>query len=188
VARCRLVAALVCLLLPAAAQAQSSDFTGFVTLSAGRVHSGDVRDSSWSPGVSMVVVEASGWGAELDIAHSGQFDASRFVDSRLTTVALNVTGIFMDPLALVRPYVIGGVGLVWARTCLVDCRQAVNHTDLGFDVGGGALVMFNEAIGVRGDVRYFRFFEQEGTLPLPGYDTFGFWRTSVGLTFSWPIR
>jgi hypothetical protein len=48
--------------------------------------------------------------------------------------------------------------------------------------------MFDDATGVRGDVRYFRYLQRHDDLPLRDNGFFDYWRTSIGVTFAWPIR
>lgn len=181
------MATLVCLVLPAAVDAQTAQagFTGFLTGSIGAAHGGDVRGAGWTPAVSVAIVDASGWGAELDLGHVGEIDATQFRESGITTLMLNATWV-SNEIELVRPYASGGLGLLRTRTCEVDCQASVSRTDLGFDAGAGAFVLFNETIGVRGDVRYFRYLQRHADLP--GTGVLDFWRTSVGVTVSWPVR
>ena len=172
----------------AQAQASGGTFTGFATGSIGLARGGDVADSGWTPGGSIAIYDPSGWGAELDLAYVREFDKARFLESSVTSLMLNVTGIFRDEVALVRPYLVGGVGLLRARVCAAGCLTAVSRTDVGFDAGGGVFVLFNEAFGARGDVRYFRNLQKDVDLPLTDNGFLDFWRISIGATISWPIR
>ena len=190
VVRRGLIFTLMWVLVPAAASAQrtTTAFTGFATASIGRAHGGDARDAGWAPGVSMKVIEASGFGAELDLSHVREFDTEHFVESGITTFTFNATAVWSNPTAIVRPYVLAGFGVIRVRACDLDCQPVISRTDLGFDAGAGAYVLFNETIGARAEVRYFRFVQRHDDLPLTDNGFFDFWRTSVGLTFSWPIR
>jgi hypothetical protein len=190
VVRRRLIAALVCVLLPAAADAQiaKTGFTGFATAFIGPSVGGDIDDAGWTPGAAIAIVDPSGLGVEIDVSHVRTFNAPRFLESGITTLTVNVTGVWADETAFVRPYVTGGGGLLRARACVSDCRLPVSRTDVGVDVGGGVFVLVNELFGVRGDVRYFRFLQRHADLPLTNNGFFDFWRLSVGATFSWPIR
>ena len=61
--------------------------------------------------------------------------------------------------ASIRPYVVGGVGLI--RTNVQDAAALFDvntKNDFGFDVGGGVMGFFSTNVGLRGDVRYFRGF------------------------------
>ena len=190
VVRRRLITVLVCLLLPVAADAQiaKTGFTGFATGFIGSSLGGDIDDAGWTPGAAIAIVDASGIGVELDLSHVRTFNAPPFIESGITTFAVNVTGVWMDETAFVRPYVIAGAGLLRARACVADCDLAEHRTEVGLDVGGGAYLLVNELFGIRGDVRYFRFLERHPDLLLTSNGLFDFWRVSVGATFSWPIR
>ena len=188
--RRRLIVALVCFALPAAAEAQiaKTGFTGFVTGFIGPSLGGDIDDAGWTPGAAIAIVDANGLGVEIDVSHVRTFNAARFLESGITSLTVNVAGVWTDETALIRPYVSGGGGLLRARACVTECRPAVSRTELGVDVGGGAYLLINEVVGVRGDVRYFRFLERHPDLPLTSSGFFDFWRLSVGATFSWPIH
>ena len=186
--RRRLIAAIFCVLLPAAAEAQPNDFTGLFTGFIGRARGGDIRDSGWTPGASLAVIDPGGLGAELDLSHVQEFDRARFVESGITTFMVNATGMWRDAASLVRPYAVGGVGVLRARVCVAECQVAVSRTDLAFDGGAGVFVLFNEAFGVRGDIRYFRYFQRNEDLPLLDSGVLDFWRLSIGGTIAWPIR
>ena len=99
-----------------------------------------------------------------------------------------VNALYIQPHPLVRPYGAAGVGLLRVRASIVGEQTVVNRTDWGLDAGGGVVVMFNDAVGLRGDVRYFRYFQRHDDLPLINDGFFDFWRTSVGVTWTWPIR
>ena len=84
-----------------------------------------------------------------------------------------------------RPYVVGGVGLI--RTNVQDAGEFFDVTtknDFGFDVGGGVMGFFSQNVGIRGDVRYFRSFSgTDDNLAGIGVSDFNFWRGSVGVSF-----
>jgi opacity protein-like surface antigen len=184
--RCVLSVLLIVILLPAGTAAQASIYTGMLTPHVGMAHGGDIDDRGLTLGVSLTAVETGGIGAELDLSHARQFDDSRFAESGITALMVNVIGMFPDET--VRPFVVAGVGLLRVRASLADGEAIASRTDWGFDAGGGLLYMLNEAVGIRGDVRYFRYFQRHEDLPLLDNGFFDFWRTSVGVTFAWPIR
>lgn len=172
--------------LPAAAPAQtvSNAFTGFATVSVGAAHHGDLGETSFMPGASVAVTDPNGFGAELDLAHTGGFDSERFSESSITTFTVNATWTWPRVDALVRPYLVGGAGVLRVRACGATCDS---RTDWAADAGGGAFVLLNELVGVRGDIRYFRYLDDHSDL-VTGDGFFDFWRTSVGVVFSWPVR
>ena len=85
----------------------------------------------------------------------------------------------------VRPYVLGGLGIIKTRAQHARDLFDVARTDWGFNVGGGIMGFFSDSVGVRADVRYFRSLQDEE--PDDDFDiglsNFKFWRGSLGLTF-----
>ncbi len=70
-------------------------------------------------------------------------------------------------IGLVRPYVLGGIGLIHARIMTGLSAPADEGNDGGgWDVGGGVMA-FSGKLGVRGDIRYIRAF-QTPVRTLPG--------------------
>jgi opacity protein-like surface antigen len=56
--------------------------------------------------------------------------------------------------------------------------------DFGYDLGAGVMGFFNQNVGLRGDVRYFRGFRgtSDNAVGL-GISNFNYWRTSIGVSF-----
>ena len=75
------------------AEAQPSTFTGSITGHIGAAHGGDVRERAWTPGASMAVIDGNGIGAELDIAHTRDFDKVFFAESAVTSLMLSLIHI-----------------------------------------------------------------------------------------------
>ncbi len=97
-------------------------------------------------------------------------------------------GVFMAnlivgaPAGPVRPYVIGGVGLLKSHVDFTTSSLAsTSNNNLGWDIGGG-LIIGTSHIGVRGDLRRFKTFGDLsfGILPISGMPL-QFWRASAGL-------
>jgi hypothetical protein len=62
------------------------------------------------------------------------------------------------------------------------------HTnDLGVDIGGGVHGYFNDHVGLRADLRYFRSLQDNSPTTNNDLDlalgNFNFWRGSIGVTF-----
>ncbi|MGE0041456.1 MAG: outer membrane beta-barrel protein [Vicinamibacterales bacterium] len=169
---------------PAGAWAQTpGEYEGQVTALAGAASGGDVPRAGLTGGVAVAVFDPGGWGAELDIGHTRGFDPA-YVDSGLTTLTINAvrSGVF----GRVRPFVGAGGGLLRVRACAGDCVRVVSRTDWALDASGGASVLVSEHIGVRGEVRYVRFLGSHPGLPAAS-GAFDYWRTSLGVTLSWPF-
>jgi opacity protein-like surface antigen len=147
-------------------------------------------------GVSLAQMGAGIIGWEADFGYSPNFfetgtasnNAFDFTnDSNVTTLTGNV--IVGAPLGgyggSIRPYAVGGVGLI--RTNVQDTAgffDVNTKNDFGFDVGAGVMGYFTQNVGIRGDVRYFRSFQgsDENATGL-GLSNFHFWRGSLGVSF-----
>lgn len=134
-------------------------------------------------------------GFEVDVGYSPNFFATNTASNnafRFTNTSNAVTVMGNLILAVpaggrrgsIRPYGVGGVGLI--RTNVQDFEQtfSVNtKNDFGFDVGAGLMGFVTDAIGIRGDVRYFRAFTgSSSNVTSLGLSNFGYWRGSVGVS------
>ena len=134
-------------------------------------------------------------GFEVDFGYSPNFfentvgdDNFDFGDNNVTTLMANF--VFGAPIggqsgAGFRPYASGGVGLIRSRISGPDDFFDASKNDFGFNVGAGTYFFFADNIGIRGDVRYFRSFqddEPDSDFDI-GLSSFHFWRGSVGVTF-----
>jgi opacity protein-like surface antigen len=182
----RLALTIAGILVAVGAEAQPALYTGMLTPHIGASAGGDVRERAVTPGASMAVVDPIGIGAEVDLGHSRRVDADRFSESAVTSLMVNAVGMWMK--TPVRPFVVAGAGLLRVRAAVTDGGLVTSRTDWGFNAGAGALYMVNELVGVRGDVRYFRYLQRHPDLPLLDNGFFDYWRTSVGVTLSWSIR
>jgi opacity protein-like surface antigen len=60
----------------------------------------------------------------------------------------------------VRPYVLAGIGLIKTHVDLTTTSLfTTDNNCLGWDVGGGVMIFISDHLGVRGDLRYFRTFQ-----------------------------
>ena len=110
-----------------------------------------------------------------------------FGDSNVTTLMANV--LVGAPIGGqsgpgIRPYGSGGVGLIRSNIDGGDFFDDLNTNDFGVNIGAGVHGFFNDNIGIRGDIRYFRSLsdnepDDEFDLALSDFD---FWRGTVGLT------
>jgi opacity protein-like surface antigen len=97
-------------------------------------------------------------GFEGEFAYSPHFfgDVSGRPDNSLLTVMANV--IAGVPLGAVRPYVVGGVGVLHTNVSqsTLNVTQALTNNSFALDVGGGLMILFSQHVGIRGDLRWFR--------------------------------
>jgi opacity protein-like surface antigen len=92
----------------------------------------------------------------------------------------------------VRPYVLGGVGLMRTQldgvTNASFLRPAASDNMFGWDAGAGVMGFFNDHIGLRGEVRYLRGTHDLSTSTgINSVDFNGnklhFWRPSIDVVF-----
>ena len=142
-------------------------------------------------GASVALLSDGFLGIEGDVGHSPGFfkgDAPLgplLADSRVTTVSGNV--IVATPVSItresLRPYLVGGLGLMQARAEDVVLIFPVEQDLLGLTVGGGAIGMVTPFTGVRFDVRHIKAITGErGQFAREGNSRLSFWRASVALT------
>ena len=141
---------------------------------------------SWM-GAGIVGFEADfGWSPNFFENTVGDADFE-FGDSNVTTFMGNLL-ISAPPGRGVRPYGSAGLGLIRSSVSGIgDFLDDVSRNDLGLNVGGGVNGQFTDSVGIRGDLRYFRSFEDDENddeFDL-GLSDFDFWRGSVGVTFRW---
>ena len=169
----------------AAASAQAM-YTGLLTVHIGPAQGGDVGDASRTWGGSLAVVDENGVSAELDIAHTDTIDEDFFSDGSVTSFMLNFGMIY--PKGQFRPFAHLGAGVLNVRTAYIEDQETTGHTEAGWNAGGGLFVVLNDYLSLRGDVRYFRLFTRPSELALRDSGFFDYWRTTIGATFTWPMR
>ena len=187
---------------PASAEWIITPFVGWNFKGAADVTDGGVSlenrfEQKIDYGVSIAGMGAGAIGFEIDFGYSPNFfetgtssnNAFEFTnDSNVTTLTGNA--IVAIPIGgsgpSIRPYLVGGVGLI--RSNVQDAGQFFDvrtKNDFGFDVGGGVMGFFNQNVGVRGDIRYFRSFSGDDNVTGLGVSDFNFWRGSVGVSLKW---
>ena len=128
-------------------------------------------------------------GVEADVGHTPRFfegDDPRglVLTSRVTTLTGSV--IVAAPLALtresLRPYLVGGLGLLQARSKHAVGLFPVDQNLLGVNIGAGAIGMVSERSGLRFDLRHIKAASgADGPLARPGVSRLSFWRATVGV-------
>jgi len=138
-------------------------------------------------GSSVGLLTPGVFGVEADVSFvPGFFDSGLISSGSVMAVMGNI--IAATPLRMtqygLRPYVIGGFGLLHARVAstLVGTE---NSSLFGMNVGGGAIGPLSPRSSVRFDVRYFRnLSHDEAAEDLAGNPAdLGFWRGTIGLSF-----
>ena len=141
-------------------------------------------------GASVALLTDGILGLEADVSHTpGFFEGNDplglVLTSRVTTVSGNV--IVAAPLALtresLRPYLVGGLGLMQARSKHAAGLFPVEQDLLGLGVGAGAIGFVTERTGLRFDVRHIKAISgTDGPFARPGVSRLSFWRATAGLT------
>lgn len=166
--------------VPAVAHAQT-----FITPFAGVTMKGDAPDEQLTTGASLTFM-GNVVGFEFDFGYTPDFfgEDSGVVlvgDSNVTTFTGNILiGLGAGPI---RPYVLGGVGLLRSRVEVGDLFEDVTSNDLGLSAGGGVVFLLGNHVGLRADVRYFRSLEDpdgDDDVDL-AVGNFDFWRGTGGL-------
>ena len=173
------------------------NFKGAADINDGGIDFENKFEQKIDYGVSLAAMGAGAIGFEVDFGYSPNFFESSpdsnngfdFTDdSNVTTLMANaIVGIPIGGQtgAGIRPYFVGGVGLI--RSSVQDVDEFFDVTtknDFGFDVGGGIMGFFTSNFGIRGDIRYFRSFSgSSDNVTGIGVSDFNFWRGSVGASF-----
>jgi hypothetical protein len=180
--------ALTMLMVPAAARADGlivpfigADFGGDAGSCAG-VNPCSSRQMSYGVGIGFMVGGVVGF--EGEIAHAPHFfgEGSARPDNYVFTAMANV--IAGVPIGPVRPYVVGGVGVLHTDIAHsnIGLADAYANNSFAFDAGGGLLALFSTHVGVRGDLRYVRTTED---IQFTDFDLrdkqLQFWRSTIGV-------
>jgi hypothetical protein len=179
---------------PAAAQAMVSPFLG-------AAYDRDTYDRARAVyGAAGTYWPTTPLGLEVDFGFHPEFfadhhpDGDHHVVGDLSTVGINVLagapfGGSDGPGF--RPYLTGGLVFFRVQANEPSSLFDVRGTDVGFDIGGGAIVLFGDHVGVRGDVRYFKDARERvdsttldrGHGTAVGFEAFSFTRATAGLVW-----
>jgi opacity protein-like surface antigen len=163
------------------------DFGG----NAGSTLRGAVNNSQKvNVGVAVGWMSAGVFGLEEDFSWAPNFFGSGGVTIDKTRVVTLMTNVIAGiPVGGqrgggVRPYVSVGVGLINQNVSTPTGVGNVSENNFGFDAGAGLMGYFADHIGLRGDVRYFRSF-QDTEANVVGLEVghFAFYRASIGVLF-----
>lgn len=129
-------------------------------------------------------------GIEADVAHTSRFfeedhpPIPLIRSSRVTTIGGNV--LVAAPVSFtresLRPYLVGGLGLIQARVQDLANLLPLKRDLLGLTLGVGANGMLSERTGVRFDLRRLKAITGEGgEFAADGVSRLSFWRASLGV-------
>ena len=185
-----LIAATALVLAPTQARAD-----GWVTPWIGSAFGSSIDNGRGTFGVSAGGMGAGIIGGEVDFGYNPSFFGTQndFGNSSV----LNLMGNLIVGVPIggthgmgLRPYIVGGVGLIRTQ---VDAntnlfRPAASDNMFGWDAGAGVMGFFNDHIGLRGELRYLRgTHDMNVSTGVNSIDFNGnklhFWRPSIGVVF-----
>lgn len=95
--------------------------------------------------------------AETEVAYSPKFfGEAAGLSSNVLTVMGNV--MFGPKAGPLRPYILGGLGVMKTHFELRTSSLLTNDTAFGYNIGAGAFVFVSDHFGLRGDARYIHSF------------------------------
>lgn len=163
---------------------------GYVNPWAGVSFGTDIDNGRGTFGVNAGGMGAGIIGGEVAFGYSPSFFGTQNDFGSNTVIDLMANLIVGVPIggtygAGFRPYVTGGIGLIRTQIdggTLADVSSSNNQ--LGWNAGAGAMGFFNDHVGLRGDVRYHRSWEDLNT-GVTNIDVHGgqlhYWRGSIGV-------
>jgi hypothetical protein len=178
-------------LAPVQAQAQ-----GYVTPWVGVTFGKDagealidaVDDGRNAFGVSAGGMGAGIFGGEFDFGYSPSFFGTENDFGNNTVITLMGNVIIGIPIGGtsgpgIQPYVTGGLGLIRTQIDGGDFFPESSNNEFGYNLGGGVNGFFNDHVGLRGDLRYFRWLQEDESTDIFDLDlgSFRFWRASIGV-------
>ena len=169
---------------PAAAQGFISPFIGFdFGGDSGCPTATGCDDKNSNIGVSGGKLGAIG-GGEVELGYARNFFGDTpGVDANVLTLMANV--IIGPKIGGIRPFVLGGVGLIKSHVEFTAGSLLDSSNDFGWNFGGGLMLMFGDHLGVRGDLRHFRSFSDHDILGFSlANEKLRFNRASVGLVLA----
>jgi hypothetical protein len=181
-----LAAAIGLIVAPAPARAE-----GYVTPWVGANWGSDLTNGRAAFGVTAGGMGGGIFGGEVNFGYSPSFFGTQNDFGHNTVIDLMGNVIIGVPIGgghagVVKPFVTAGVGLLRTQ---IDGGTVANVSSSnnmwGWNAGGGVMGYFNEHVGLRGDIRYLRGFEDLATgnnvIDLNGNNQLHFWRISGGV-------
>jgi opacity protein-like surface antigen len=106
-------------------------------------------------------------GFEEEFAYARDFFGIRPGVQNSSVLTLMSNFMLVPKLGPVRPYVLGGVGLIKTHTeFTLTSLTSSDNNNFGWDVGGGLMVTIVPHVALRGDIRYFHSFQDLGAIPI----------------------
>jgi opacity protein-like surface antigen len=185
-------AAIAAVLAPMPARAD-----GWIAPWLGSAFGSNIDNGRGTFGVSAGAMGAGVIGGEVDFGYNPSFFGTQ--NDFGNNSVLNVMGNVIVGVPIggtygkgVRPYVLGGIGLMRTQIDGVSnasfFKPASSDNMFGWDAGAGVMGFFNDHIGLRGEIRYLRGTHDLSTSTgINSIDFNGnklhFWRPSIGVVF-----
>ncbi|HKT80755.1 MAG TPA: outer membrane beta-barrel protein [Vicinamibacterales bacterium] len=147
----------------------------------------DAKRLDW--GASLGWMGAGVFGAELDLGYSPDFYGKN--DTGGSSV-LSLAGNLLVGVPFggqngfgIRPYGLVGIGMLKSDLDSFNEIVGFDDSEISWDFGGGVMMFFNQHVGLRGDIRYFRTFGAVDFGPIETEDSnaVDYTRGSAGLVF-----
>ena len=142
-------------------------------------------------GGSAAMLSRGFFGVEADFGYAPRFferdnRSGNITGSNVTTLSGSV--IVAVPLAVtresLRPYVVGGIGLVHAAASATVPIFSFSDNFTGINIGGGAIGLISPRTGFRFEIRHFKSLrDAPNVLTAESAARLGFWRATVGVVF-----
>jgi hypothetical protein len=142
------------------------------------------KDKRLNLGLSLVSMGPL-FGLEEDISYAKNFfgETPGLDNSVFSAMSNLIVGVGTGP---VRPYVVGGVGLIRPHvSSLTGSLTSLGggKNAFGYDLGGGVAGLFGRHFGIRGDIRKFETMQNVTLLVFTG-QKLKFWRASAGIVLA----
>jgi len=178
------------LVLPAAPARADIVLTPYV----GSLFGGDLSGNTAAFGGSAAFMGGGIFGAEFGFNYAPEFVKASVNNDDIAQMSLMgnlIVGIPIgdsDQPGHLRPYVTGGAGLFRVSSSESQFFNRVSSNDFALNFGGGVMAFFNEHVGIRTDVRYFRTLtdsDSESGIDDINFNLgdLNFWKWDVGAAF-----
>ena len=165
---------------------------GYVSPFIGVNFANNSGDGRANYGVNAGYMGAGVIGGELDFGYAPSFFGNQGVYGSNYVMDFMGNVIVGIPVggthgAGVRPYGTIGLGLVRSQvTGGVNGLIQTSNNDVGMNAGAGVMGFLSDHVGLRGDLRYFRTFNDSSTISAGNgvnidFGSFHFWRASFGV-------
>jgi hypothetical protein len=177
-------------LLSSGAEAAEKQLKPFIAVTFGGGTTFVLEEGARKPNAAIGIGAAMLWdlvGFDVDVAHAPGFFESGDQRLVLASAVTTVTGSVIVTLPRrmteysLRPYFVGGAGLMRVRIGDVLEAFKVRATLPAIDIGGGATGFVSDTWGLCWDVRYFRGARREAKGLSIGPERLSFWRASMAV-------